>query len=661
MANSKHTREASARQSRSIATDRLSSKGAAPPALRLVAGASVLAALVVAGALLRYPHAMADDYSRAGRVKQFGPVGATVYEYRCWSGRWCGIGISCLLWSAADLSNPWNYRAALVALAAMSAMAMHFFLCAILELKFLAPRAIAWTLSLLAVYWAGMLAPGEGLCWLPAALEYQFGGAIVLFVMAGLIRAGRAGRKAKIAWMPAMIVSAALAPGMHELLGVVLCMVLGLGTLIALVKKVPSRWAWLAVAASACAGMAFVAAAPGNALRQASSPNAMDIAWALQWTGGRLLSFFSSWLGDSRLWAATFLFWFGADSAGLRPRWLELREIDWPFWIPLASLGIISTMFFVPAYATGAWAPYRAYNGTSLAFLIGWFLTVLAVRERLARSAGIGADEKPRGLHPRFSRALIIWAGLAGVAHVLWWNRVDMDGLPNLTQERVNVACVIFAVAFLAGGAAWVAMRGRFAGSPAMNWFRAAMFLTFSAAILTTGNMPLAWRDLTEKVALHPLAAQKSDNPFAAGFLRRLPFDNQGEPVPLHLAAIGTNIHLGPAWIDEKRTRLEWYDLQMGMRTRFIRRQAAAGRKQIMVAPILAGPGPGCRPPLPGGDWKSPLSQCWPATFFHSELSMDPGYWANSQLCPYFGIYSVALGDRFDADWATVDMPGKSR
>jgi hypothetical protein len=45
------------------------------------------------------------------------------------------------------------------------------------------------------------------------------------------------------------------------------------------------------------------------------------------------------------------------------------------------------------------------------------------------------------------------------------------------------------------------------------------------------------------------------------------------------------------------------------------------------MPPLLAGPGPR---PL--------LDRYWPATFFYSDLSGDPRYWANREMCPFFGI-----------------------
>jgi len=557
-----------------------------PPAIRalgVLAGAGVVGVLLVASALYRYPHALADDYSRASRVRQYGPLGATAWEYRNWSGRWSGIGTSCLLWSALDLSNPWTYRVTLVVLAGLCAAAIHFFLCSVLEWRFLAPRSIALTLTFVAVYWTGMLAPGEGLCWLSAALEYQLGSAAILFVAAGLIRLGRLGAGARRGWIAGLVVAAAVLPGMHELLGLILCMVLGLGTLIALWRRLPSRWAWLAVAAAAMVGMAFVAIAPGNSVRRAQFPRSLDFAWAWSFLISHARDFLPIWFGDGRLWAATFLFWLAADSVGLHPLWLATKGIAWVLWIPLAWAGALAAMFFVPAYATGDHLPFRAYNGAYLCFLVGWFLTVLAVRERLA-AAGPAA---PRS--PAWTWGPAVWLAAVFFLYLLWAH-VPGDDLPNLPRKNGDLIFLGFGLAYLAALLAWVvgARNSRTSSGRGVLW--AVLLVALPTTLLWTGNVPLAFEDLTAKQVL---------------------------------------VQSGPrqAPVQVAKTRLEWFDLQMRDRTDYIRQQAAAGRRTVMVPPILH----------------------WPKTFFRSDLSGDPDYWANRELCPYFGIDLIVVGPRFDA------------
>jgi hypothetical protein len=367
-------------------------------------------------------------------------------------------------------------------------------------------------------------------------------------------------------------------------------MVLGMGTLIALWKKISSRWAWAAVLAAAAIGTLIVVIAPGNAIRRAQFPRSMDFAWAWAFLLGHLQEFVPVWFGDARLWVATFLLWMVADSVGLRPQWLRRREVAWHFWIPLGTAAAIVAMFFVPAYATGDHLPVRAYNDIYLAFVIGWFLTVLAVRERLA---GTGPTA-PRG--PFWTWGPAVWVAAVTVLYLLWAH-VAGDELPNLPRKNGDLIFLGFGLAYLAAFAGWVAAFRNVVASRARAALWAVLLIALPSSLLWTGNTPFAFRDLAHAESLE---------------VRWRPIL---EPA------------LGKSYVDASHTRLQWFDVQMTFRRDFLRQQAAAGRKQFIVAPIFL----------------------WPPTYFPSDLSQDPNWWANRELCPFFGIDRIALAGGFAA------------
>jgi hypothetical protein len=259
----------------------LASPAAIPTVLKAVAAAGVIGSLLIAATFFRYAHALADDYSRGGKVAKYGGLaGAVRWEYYNWSGRWSGFGATALAWSIADLSDPATYRLFLVALALFFAVGVHVFVCTVLGLPLLGRTGAVLSTSFLSLYWVGMLSPAETFYWLSGTAEQHGAAALALLIVSGILLVARRGPGAQVAGAAVLMALAAVMTGMHELYGLIFCMVLVLGAALTVWKKTPGRWVWTAVARASIGGLIFVIHAPGTCECQKQCPNARNWAWA---------------------------------------------------------------------------------------------------------------------------------------------------------------------------------------------------------------------------------------------------------------------------------------------------------------------------------------------------------------------------------------------
>lgn len=360
---------------------------AIPRALKFVAAAGVVGSLLLAATFFFYAHALADDYSRGGKVVKYGGLaGAVTWEYHNWSGRWSGFGATALAWSIADLTDPAAYRACIVLWAILFAVSVHVFVCTVLGQKLLGRTGAVLSLSFLSLYWVGMLSPAETFYWLSGTAEQHGAAALALLIVSGILLVARRGATTQAVAAVGLMALAVVMTGMHELYGLIFCMVLVLGAALTAWKKTPGRWVWAAVALATIGGLIFVIQAPGNFERQKQCR-----VWLEHWTWRQQLAytwhFFQGhvrghlfpWLIDGRLWAATLLVLLAPGLAGVRPGWIENARIRWRFWIPAVWAAATAAMFSIPAWATGSDMPARTYNVIYLVLLIAWFLTAFVL------------------------------------------------------------------------------------------------------------------------------------------------------------------------------------------------------------------------------------------------------------------------------------------
>ena len=127
---------------------------------------------------------------------------------------------------------------------------------------------------------------------------------------------------------------AIVATGMHELFGLLLCIVLAVGTAIAFRVGHHSRWLWLGVLAVAIIGLVFVLAAPGNYIRASEYHAGQNLRLTLREGSEHLLRCVLAWAMDPKLLFASLLFVFHPAIRRIRPPWLDWVRARWTAVLP---------------------------------------------------------------------------------------------------------------------------------------------------------------------------------------------------------------------------------------------------------------------------------------------------------------------------------------
>lgn len=363
---------------------------ASPPlvevALRLAVGLAVASTLAVALALLPFAHPLGDDFCNAVSARELGVLGSVRHEYLNWGGRWASHVVVVGFPALVDPTRA--YPLGLAACLAATLLALRWLLGSVPPLR-AEPRR-AWTLSLvlLALHWAGMPAPGQTVYWFEGAAVYSLSLSLGLGVVAGLLRLPEASSPRRHLASAGLAVLALVSAAFHELFALLLGGVLATGAAVAFATRDPRRLAWLASAAAVGVGLASIALAPGNEVRQATlNPAGPDLLRAL----GAALSMWLrvldaptagdpvgshvplGWVVDARLLAASVLF---ALYAPATPEWLRLRPGLWRVLAPVGTLVLLSGAFLAGGLALGRTLPLRAFDELHLVFLLGWFLTI---------------------------------------------------------------------------------------------------------------------------------------------------------------------------------------------------------------------------------------------------------------------------------------------
>lgn len=361
--------------------------GAAVPAARpwpreiwfALAALAILAevlVLIVACGLFAYTHPIADDYSRAGRVKELGFWGSVHFEYFQWSGRWVGTGLEYLSPAVADISRVYPYW--VVSAAIVFAACLHFFLATVLQLRVLGLKALLLTVSFLCLYWTGMPSVAETFYWFPGAAETHGAIAFTLLILAALLRTGQMRTGGRIVLTVALALLVIITDGMHEMFGMLLCMLLAIGAFVSYRRKTGTAWLWGVVLVAAVAGILVVVLAPGNAFRLAKWPNRGQVGLTLSLAWEQALAAIPMWLRDGKLWAATLALLLVPGLNTISPTWCRNSTIRWKIWIPVIWVAALGICFCGTGWAMGDRMPPRVRNAVYMIFLIGWLLTAMA-------------------------------------------------------------------------------------------------------------------------------------------------------------------------------------------------------------------------------------------------------------------------------------------
>ena len=132
--------------------------------LRVTVAGAVATTLTVAGTLLVFAYPMGDDFCSAVNVRELGLLGCVRNDYMVWGGRWAPTFLSCGFPAAFDL--PKGYPFGLAAVLGILVASLWLLLTSVLPVHADRRLAGSLTLTLLAIYIAGMPHPGESLYWL---------------------------------------------------------------------------------------------------------------------------------------------------------------------------------------------------------------------------------------------------------------------------------------------------------------------------------------------------------------------------------------------------------------------------------------------------------------------------------------------------------------
>jgi Family of unknown function (DUF6056) len=331
----------------------------------------------VALALAKYTFPKADELFRAARVRDLGVPASIQVEYTTWSGRWAGTGLSYLLSATFNLERA--YGGMLVAVVATIPLAVYVLLGTLYGSALSRRVRAVLALGFFVLYWCAMPSHPDGFYWLTGVLENALPIPAALLIVVGLLRCGGWSVRWRAVSAAGLMGAAATTVALHELYGLIFAVVLIVATLLAFAIRHPSRWVWAGVTVAAAGGLAIVAVAPGNANRmtfESQTPHNM-VYWqyAVHIWGG----FYTAWLFDPKLLAATALFGAVLRAQAVVPAWLTERPALWAIAVPATSI----LALFVPVVALW-WvnpgiAPGRTQSAIYLIFLVGWFASVLVL------------------------------------------------------------------------------------------------------------------------------------------------------------------------------------------------------------------------------------------------------------------------------------------
>jgi hypothetical protein len=328
-----------------------------------------------------------DDFCRAAAVpvsnyppKVFpvGLINSVVWEYNNWTPRWAGIGLETILLRSVRL--PDFYPALLVFLAAIQCLALYV---AIKQFLHDTRSALFLTALVASIYWTNMPDRGEGLFWLPAAVEYQLGLALFLLLFSLLASSPADGsRKSVVGRTIVGCILAFLLPAFHELLGAAAILIATV-TLVTLVLKRRPQWKmWAPVWAAAAIGFLIVFVAPGNAIRSIHLTHRAIVRTTLLLSLDTLVDPVLIWCLDLKLWLLALLIWVDPHFASVRRRLPSSGySIGMVFcvWVLVMALAISA-----PIWQLGYQNPTRVLNVIYGLFLIGWIVMAFLLTRPLA-------------------------------------------------------------------------------------------------------------------------------------------------------------------------------------------------------------------------------------------------------------------------------------
>lgn len=365
-------------------------------------GIALILVAVVAILPMFLAQLQADDFCRALRISENSVVDCVAQDYQTFTGRWLSFGLEYAIVSQTQ-SQP-GYGLVLLGIALVYLMALVCLLGALFPTMESSSR---WLIagSLLALYWVGLASTKDTCYWLCGSIEYQLSLTMILFAIAlTIIAANRAAfqKPYQLPWLGAMLTAMAGA-SMHELYGLMLCILLTTGSVLAWKWRLAGKTIWFTVTALAIVSLLIVLLAPGNAVRSGFSEHSGDAWVALKVGAKAALQALPDWVFNVRLLIATLLLVACVPDHLKSGLWVNDRRKRVLLLVcPMVWLLLLGGAFLGPAWGTGHIVASRTLSAAAMIFLLGWFLNwllligwlqaksiQLVALHPLARTAGI--------------------------------------------------------------------------------------------------------------------------------------------------------------------------------------------------------------------------------------------------------------------------------
>jgi hypothetical protein len=391
-----------------------------PRGARFAVSLAVGAIAAVSTTLLIEALPFADDFIRAARPHDIGYWAYFKFEYLHWEGRWLAAAVETFVLSRFD---PIRYYPLMLAAMGLTYAAAAYALCRTVQRR--ASRAdAAWTAAvLLALLWAGMPSTAETVYWFTGGVENLWSIAWSVLLLTAIVHADSPS-KTKLLILG---VSAFCVVALHELYGLMLCLVLVTGAVAAWLSASPNRYAWFVSLACASLGLFVVLHAPGNAERaiKDGGPHGRQLAVAIPLTIRQLLRWSRDWIFDPKLIAASLIVAFAPSLGAARSNQTRMGQLPWRWILPPVWLVMLGIGFFAPTWAFGNVVPDRTLSGNYVVFVLGWLAIVYVWTCPASSNGSLSGQSISTG--PRSSYATAI-AGLLLAAALLFTGNLPYAG-----------------------------------------------------------------------------------------------------------------------------------------------------------------------------------------------------------------------------------------
>jgi len=326
-------------------------------------------------ALAAFVHPTGDDFDYAMDTRVEGYWPALQHQYVGWNGRFAS--------NLLVLANPMVggsivlYRVVAAAMIVATIAAIYLLIRAIAGAALDRKEAFICSLALTGVYLAGVPALGESFYWFTGSVTYQLSSVLLMVQIALFLRARSP--------IDGIVASALLVfvAGMNEIAMALSVAFYAVYAVWMMKRGQPkaARGAAALLAIAVAAGLA-VWLAPGNAVRSAQFAQQHQWLRAMALTMAQTVRFAIQWTTSGPLLLATLLFIplarrFVARVAG----WRDITAAECAVLVA-APLVAIAIGVFPPYWATGMLGQHRTVSVAYGAFLILWFVAVIALEAR---------------------------------------------------------------------------------------------------------------------------------------------------------------------------------------------------------------------------------------------------------------------------------------